>query len=113
METLLHREIVAAVYGDCESPEDRDAVRALLAGVTAEFGREAAGLGTELPAAERKARLHRLKGMLGNFGFGACAAYLAGWEHDLGRPPEAGRDELTALFARSRDELLGLYPWLG
>jgi hypothetical protein len=113
MESLLHPEIVSVVYGECESAEDRDAVRAMLAGVGTEFERETAQLGAALPEADRKARLHRLKGMLGNFGFGACGAYLALWERDLGREPGTGRDELVVLFARSRDELRGRYPWLG
>jgi hypothetical protein len=112
MDALLQAEIVAVVYGECETPEDRAAVRAMLGGVEAEFERETAQLGSALTEAERKARLHRLKGMLGNFGFGACGAYLARWERDLGREPAAGRDGLVDLFSRSREELLIRYPWL-
>jgi hypothetical protein len=59
-------------------------------------------------------RLHRLKGMLGNYGFSGCANFIRRWEDEAAMGDHEGRRrELAELLQHTREELIKRYPWMG
>jgi hypothetical protein len=109
-ENLLDDQTLAELFALADDPAGRAQLKDMFSEFYAEAEQACAVLAAAEAAPERRARLHKLKGMMANFGFAGCAARLAGWEA-TSAPPDAAAT-LRLLFAQSRQALAVRHPWL-
>lgn len=111
---LLDEGVIGELFALADSVETQGMVRDMFAGMLATVRPELASLDFTADPATMKARLHRLKGMMGNYGLAACARSLAEWEQDLCAAEGAHRRQtLMAQLEQTWTVLCGRYPWLG
>jgi hypothetical protein len=109
-ETLLDDRTLAELFAYADDPAGRAQLQDMFREFYADAELGCAALAAVEVAAERRARLHRLKGMMANFGFAGCAAQLAAWETTSAPADAAAR--MSHLFAQSRQALAARHPWL-
>jgi hypothetical protein len=113
--SLIDEAILAELLAEADTPEGVAMLQQMFRNLHTATETEIVELEQQVgddPA--RRRRLHRLKGMLANYGFAACARLLAEWEQEEGAAARRTTRcaEVQALFQRSREELKSRYPWL-
>jgi hypothetical protein len=109
-ETLLDDQTLAELFALADDPAGRAQLQDMYREFYADAAQACAALTAAEAATDRRARLHKLKGMMANYGFAGCAARLAGWEKTSA--PADAAESLRLLFVQSRRELAERHPWL-
>jgi len=110
---LLDAGQIAELFSDVAEAETRENLREIFRQFYADVELELAALTTSTGPVVLAGQLHRLKGMMANYGFAHCARLLASWEAEAATADPAQRcQQVLQAFLESRAALGRHYAWL-